>query len=60
MPRDWGRGAFDFCRIQQPGESIKRIRNRVAHGGHFVPDSDVRRRYARSMVNVPEAIRLAD
>ena len=28
---------------------IARVRHRAARGGHFVPDADVRRRYARSI-----------
>jgi len=29
-------------------------------GGHFIPDNDVRRRYATSVANAAEALRLAD
>lgn len=29
--------------------AVKRVRLRVRHGGHFVPEQDVRRRYARSI-----------
>jgi len=29
-------------------------------GGHFIPDADVRRRYARSASNAAQAFRLAD
>lgn len=29
-------------------------------GGHFIPDADVRRRYARSVANAAVALRLAD
>lgn len=38
---------------------ITRIRNRAARGGHFVPDADVRHRYARSVANAVDALRLA-
>jgi predicted RNA binding protein YcfA (HicA-like mRNA interferase family) len=31
-----------------------------ARGGHFIPDADVRRRYARSVANAALALRLAD
>jgi len=36
-----------------------RIVQRVANGGHFVPEDDVRRRFERSMANLPRAIRRA-
>ena len=39
---------------------VKRIRNRVALGGHDVPEPDVRRRFARLKANLPSAIALAD
>lgn len=39
---------------------VARIRNRVAQGGHFVPEADVRRRYARSVSNAAIALPLAD
>jgi predicted ABC-type ATPase len=39
---------------------VGRIRNRVAHGGHFVPEADVRRRFARSLANLAQAPPLAD
>jgi predicted ABC-type ATPase len=37
-----------------------RIAARVAQGGHDVPDQDVRRRYARSLANLPRALALSD
>ena len=49
-----------FVALNSPEKNIGRIRDRVARGGHFIPDLDVRRRYARSFANLPEAIRLAD
>lgn len=36
------------------------MRLRVAQGGHDIPDADIRRRYARSLLHAPEAMRLAD
>ena len=33
--------------------NLERIRQRVAAGGHDVPEADVRRRYERSLVNAP-------
>lgn len=37
-----------------------RIAARVAQGGHDVPEQDVRRRYARSLANLPRALALSD
>lgn len=41
---------FYIC-LDNPERSIQRVRERVAQGGHDVPDADVRRRYARSLAN---------
>lgn len=49
-----------FVAVESPERCITRVRNRVARGGHFVPEADVRRRYGRSMANLPEALRLSD
>lgn len=46
--------------LDRPERCMRRIRNRVARGGHFVPDEDVKRRYARSIANAGQALRLAD
>lgn len=40
--------------------NLLRIANRVLAGGHHVPEADVRRRYGRSLQNLPVAIRRAD
>jgi predicted ABC-type ATPase len=45
--------------VDNPERSIKRVRERAAKGGHFVPDEDVRRRYERSLQNLPEVLRRA-
>jgi predicted ABC-type ATPase len=42
---------FYIC-LDNPERSIQRVRERVAEGGHDVPDADVRRRYTRSLTNV--------
>ncbi len=39
--------------------NIQRVRERVVQGGHDVPESDIRRRYHRSLSNLPAAPRLA-
>jgi predicted ABC-type ATPase len=49
-----------FIGLDSPERCIARIRNRAALGGHFVPDNDVRRRYARSIANAAQALRSAD
>ncbi|BAZ46991.1 hypothetical protein NIES4102_40370 (plasmid) [Chondrocystis sp. NIES-4102] len=36
--------------------NIKRVAQRVAQGGHNVPEPDVRRRYTRSLANLATAI----
>ncbi len=46
--------------VDSPDQSLDRIRNRVALGGHDVPEPDVRRRFARSLANLPVAIARAD
>jgi predicted ABC-type ATPase len=40
--------------------NIRRVRERVAQGGHNVPDSDVRRRYGRSLANARRLLPLVD
>jgi len=40
--------------------NLARIKNRVLAGGHDVPEKDVRRRYQRSLENLPIAIKRAD
>ena len=46
--------------LESPDLALSRIRNRVALGGHDVPEVDARRRFARSLPNLPAAITLAD
>jgi predicted ABC-type ATPase len=46
--------------LDSPEQSIQRIRERVAQGGHDVPDEDVRRRYARSLSNLKQIIRITN
>jgi predicted ABC-type ATPase len=38
-----------FAALNNPERNIARVRDRVAKGGHFVPEGDVRRRYMRSL-----------
>ena len=50
---------FFYIALDQPERNIRRVKERVASGGHDVPDDDVRRRYLRSLAHAPEAIRLS-
>ncbi len=43
--------------LRSPELAIQRVANRVKAGGHFVPDADIRRRYARSVRNFVELYR---
>jgi predicted ABC-type ATPase len=49
-----------FIAIESVQTNIDRITERVAQGGHNVPERDVRRRYTRSMENLVKAVELAD
>jgi predicted ABC-type ATPase len=48
---------FYIC-VNSPERSIRRVRERVAQGGHYVPDADVRRRYTRSLLNARRVLRM--
>jgi len=49
-----------YVSLGDPELHIERVRLRVSQGGHDIPDSDIRRRYWRSLKRAPEALRLAD
>jgi predicted ABC-type ATPase len=49
-----------FVGLDTPERCVGRIRDRVAKGGHFVPEADVRRRFARSVSNAVQALQWAD
>lgn len=49
-----------YIRLASPELALARIAARVARGGHDVPECDVRRRYTRSLENLPKAMLLAD
>jgi predicted ABC-type ATPase len=40
--------------------NVLRVNNRVLLGGHDVPEEDIRRRYERSLANLPIAVARAD
>jgi predicted ABC-type ATPase len=45
--------------VENPDWNVERVRGRFAQGRHDVPDDDIRRRYERSLGNLPAALRLA-
>jgi predicted ABC-type ATPase len=49
-----------YVSLGDPELHIERVRLRVSQGGHDIPDADIRRRYWRSLMRAPEALRLAD
>jgi pyrimidine operon attenuation protein/uracil phosphoribosyltransferase len=48
-----------FICLDTPERNIQRVGERVSRGGHDVPPADVRRRYMRSLSNLPAALKLA-
>jgi predicted ABC-type ATPase len=46
--------------LDNPERNIRRVNERALSGGHDVPDADIRRRYDRSLGNLPEALRIAN
>jgi predicted ABC-type ATPase len=40
--------------------NVARVNNRVLLGGHDVPEEDIRRRYERSLANLPLAVSRSD
>jgi predicted ABC-type ATPase len=49
-----------YVALNNPELQIERVRLRVSQGGHDIADADIRRRYGRSLLHAPEAMRLAD
>ena len=49
-----------YVSLDSPDQTLLRIETRVSQGGHDVPEADVRRRFARSLANLPAAIARAD
>ena len=45
-----------YVSLRTADQALLRIRNRVALGGHDIPEANVRRRFARSHANLPPAI----
>lgn len=55
----WNIGVV-YIGLRSPELAIERVRRRRRTGGHHVPATDVRRRYERSLRNLPFFFRLAD
>lgn len=49
-----------YFAVRAPETCIVRVARRVAEGGHDVPEADLRRRFARSLDNLPSYLALAD
>ena len=49
-----------FVCVGSADTAVQRVSERYAKGGHTVPEEDIRRRYRRSLENLPEAIKLVD
>ena len=51
---------FYFVGVDHPSINVRRVKQRVAMGGHDVPEERIIARYHRTMALMPEAIVLAD
>ncbi|MDO5139644.1 MAG: zeta toxin family protein [Oscillospiraceae bacterium] len=49
-----------FVLTIDPEINVQRVQNRVASGGHDVPEEKIRSRYSRSLGNLSELVRIAD
>ena len=49
-----------YFAVATPEAALSRIARRVSEGGHAVPEADARRRFARSIANLPRYVALAD
>ena len=52
--------ALIYVGTSDPSINVARVANRVSLGGHDVPEVDIRRRYERSLLNLPIAVARAD
>jgi predicted ABC-type ATPase len=52
--------AMLYFSVRDPAICLERIARRVAEGGHDVPQPVVRRRFARSLANLPGYVRSCD
>jgi predicted ABC-type ATPase len=58
--RDGWRLGLAYVGIESVDAAMLRVLGRYRRGGHDVPPADIRRRYARSLRNLPLAARLVD
>lgn len=49
-----------YVGLGNPTMNVQRVASRVGDGGHDVPEEDIRRRFERSMANLPIAADLVD
>jgi len=49
-----------YIGLQNSDLAIERVKQRVAFGGHGIPEDDIRRRYSVSLNNLKTAIKLCD
>jgi len=49
-----------FIGLRDPSLSVARVKQRVARGGHDVPDEKLRARFPRTLANLRAAVPLAD
>ena len=49
-----------YIRLKSADIAIARVRNRLGRTGREVSEGDIRRRYARSIENLPKAMTIAD
>jgi len=49
-----------FCGLSSPDLHLKRVRSRVAHGGHDIPEEKIRERWNRSRENLIRLLPLID
>ena len=49
-----------YFAVQSPEVALARISRRVSEGGHNVPEVDARRRFSRSIDNIPDYFRAVD
>lgn len=49
-----------YISLNSADKAVQRVSDRYKNGGHSVPEEDIRRRYTRSLENLPHAILIVD
>lgn len=49
-----------YLGLDSADDAVERVDRRYKNGGHSVPEEDIRRRYERTLENLPKAIALVD